>query len=210
MVYLTKAKIKIYRDDCEVTNEIYEKGLRFKHLKVKPGIDESVHIIKFEKPIEKETLKGFKNVFELNEYTILVTAKSCSACKLMSLVNLLILSAEPDSNNSITYTVLAKSNQLNEAIEKFKESGLRVEIISKERPKNTDLSQKQIRAVLTAYKMGYFCKDRKATLTEVANSLNVKPSSLEDVLRKGLEKILTSYFLDQGLIDEDDVEIYWC
>jgi Predicted DNA binding protein len=151
-----------------------------------------------------------KKLYQIDNNTLLAITKSCSACKVMSLVNLLILSAIPSDNNSIVYTVLAKNDQLNDAIKKIKNNGLKVEILNKIEYENIDLSEKQIKAVITAYKMGYFCKDRKATLTQVAQSLNVKPSSLEDVLRRGLEKILSNYFLDQGLMDEFDIESNLC
>ena len=210
MVKLIKAKIKIYRNDCEVSNEIYEKGIKFKYLKVKPGQEESIHLIKLENISDKNDIKGLKKLYQIDNNTLLAITKSCSACKVMSLVNLLILSAIPSDNNSIVYTVLAKNDQLNDAIKKIKNNGLKVEILNKIEYENIDLSEKQIKAVITAYKMGYFCKDRKATLTQVAQSLNVKPSSLEDVLRRGLEKILSNYFLDQGLMDEFDIEGNLC
>jgi predicted DNA binding protein len=210
LIKLVKAEIKIYRDDCEVTNEIYERGIKFKHLKVRPGYEESIHIIKFENSINKNSIRGLRNISQIDNNTILAITKSCSACKVMSLVNLLILSAEPSNNNSIVYTVLAKNDQLNDAIKKIKDNGLKVEILSKVTYENIDLSEKQIKAIITAYRMGYFCKDRKATLTQVAQKLNVKPSSLEDVLRRGLEKILSNYFLEQGLMDEEDIESNRC
>ncbi|WP_258084886.1 helix-turn-helix domain-containing protein [Thermococcus thermotolerans] len=52
------------------------------------------------------------------------------------------------------------------------------------------LIKRQAEVLLLAYKSGYFDEPRKVTLRELAEMLNLSPSTVKEHLRKGLKRLL--------------------
>ena len=210
MKKVVKAKIKIYRDDCDLINYFHSSGIDFTHLKIKPGKMKTLHVIKLKDAYSRDKMKMItkeffkKNMaYNIKKDTMFIYKKSCSACMAISMTDLLVLSAEPHEKNSIIYTVIGEESSIKEAINSIKKEGLKVERIGKDAYIEEELTEKQLKAIITAYTMGYFCRDRKTTLSEVAEKIGIKPSSFEDVFRRGLEKIVRYYLIDKKLLDEN-------
>ena len=205
MKKVIKTKIKIYRDDCDLINYFNSNNIDFTHLKIKPGRVKTLHIMKLREAYNYNKIKGLAKEFNITyikkNNTMLIYKKSCSACMAISMTDLLVLSAEPQGKKSIIYTVIGEDSSIKEAINLIKKRGLRVERVGKDTYIEEELTEKQLKAILTAYTMGYFCRDRKATLSEVAEKIGIKPSSFEDVFRRGLEKIVRYYLIDKKLLD---------
>ncbi|MEB2792974.1 MAG: helix-turn-helix domain-containing protein [Caldisphaeraceae archaeon] len=205
MKKVIKAKIKIYRDDCDLINYFKSNNIGFTHLKIKPGRVKTLHIIKLREAYNYNKIKGLTEEFNITyakkNNTMLIYKKSCSACMAISMTDLLVLSAEPQGKESVIYTVIGEDGSIKEAINLIKKRGLRVERVGKDTYIEEELTEKQLKAILTAYTMGYFCRDRKTTLSEVAEKIGIKPSSFEDVFRRGLEKIVRYYLIDKKLLD---------
>ncbi len=206
MKKLIKAKLRIYRNDCDLTNYLYQRGIKVSLIKMKPGTEHTLHLIKISNSKNKVDINSIKNIGDVlyyNKNELLVSSKSCSACASVALSNLLILSAEQEGQNSIIYTVLGDGENIKNTLDLLKSKGLKAEIVEKEEYIESDLTEKQLNAIITAYKMGYFCTNRKATLSEVAKQIGIKPSSFEDVFRRGIEKIIKYYLYEKNLIDQD-------
>ena len=63
-------------------------------------------------------------------------------------------------------------------------------------PAGTDLTQRQREALEVAYRSGYFGWPRDSTAEEVADALDVAPSTLHSHLRKAEAAVLDSFFAD--------------
>ncbi|MEM3540485.1 MAG: helix-turn-helix domain-containing protein [Thermoplasmata archaeon] len=56
------------------------------------------------------------------------------------------------------------------------------------------ITQRQMDILYISYMKGFFDVKRKITLTNLSKELNIKPSTLEYIIRRGLKKVLEYYF----------------
>ncbi|NJE00889.1 helix-turn-helix domain-containing protein [Thermococcus sp. JdF3] len=91
-------------------------------------------------------------------------------------------------------SVLCEEELLGEVVRTFREAyGARVISVEEAEPESSPLSKltkRQAEVLLLAYKSGYFNEPRKVTLRELAEMLNLSPSTVKEHLRKGLKRLL--------------------
>ncbi|WP_148882235.1 helix-turn-helix domain-containing protein [Thermococcus aciditolerans] len=91
-------------------------------------------------------------------------------------------------------SVLCEDGLVGEVVRTFRETyGARVisvEDAESEKSPISKLTKRQAEVLLLAYKSGYFDEPRKVTLRELAEMLNLSPSTVKEHLRKGLKKVL--------------------
>ncbi|MEM0185510.1 MAG: helix-turn-helix domain-containing protein [Thermoplasmata archaeon] len=56
------------------------------------------------------------------------------------------------------------------------------------------ITQRQMDILYISYMKGFFDVKRNITLTNLSKELNIKPSTLEYIIRRGLKKVLEYYF----------------
>lgn len=197
-----KAAIRVRRNDCDVAAKLYSMGLKALS-KVKPGPERSIHIITLERepgPEEVRELGGER----VGPRTVVAISRSCSACRLMSQLDVYVVGDKPLDEERIDYYVIAPSKgKLRSAMAKLGEAGLSPRLISEEELKELGLTARQLEFLLLAYREGLFCVKRKITLSELAGELGVKPGSLVDVARRALKKVVEYYLRQEGLIPPD-------
>ncbi|KUH34569.1 transcriptional regulator [Thermococcus celericrescens] len=91
-------------------------------------------------------------------------------------------------------SVLCEEELVGDVVRAFRETyGARVISVEEAEPESSPLSKltkRQAEVLLLAYKSGYFDEPRKVTLRELAEMLNLSPSTVKEHLRKGLKKVL--------------------
>lgn len=75
-------------------------------------------------------------------------------------------------------------------------SGLKPKVlrITKFKPKGKILTENQERVLWLAYRMGFFDYPRKISIIKLAKRLSISPSTLSEIIRRGLRRILKNYF----------------
>ncbi|NJE31336.1 winged helix-turn-helix transcriptional regulator [Thermococcus sp. 18S1] len=91
-------------------------------------------------------------------------------------------------------SVLCEEGLVGEVVKTFRETyGARVISVEDAEPEKSPISKltkRQAEVLLLAYKSGYFDEPRKVTLRELAEMLNLSPSTVKEHLRKGLKRLL--------------------
>jgi len=81
-------------------------------------------------------------------------------------------------------------------LEDARASGLKPKIleVGKFRPKGKTLTEKQERVLWLALKMGFFEFSRKITMAELSRRLGLGLSTLSEITRRGIRRLLEDHF----------------
>jgi len=204
--------IKVIRGDCDVTNSILrlEPGVSVTMTRVSPGRTMSSHILRINngdpEEIKSQLLRrGVRLVRILGNNTLWVRARSCSACSLLSREDCEVIEGSPISDTEITYRLLVPGlGALRDILRSLASSGLQPVVIKRaEHIETRDLTPRQLEVLLFAYKKGYFDTPRRISLAEMASMMGIRATSLRDILRRALKKIVRKYLIDMGfLVDQ--------
>lgn len=197
-----QVQITVERHDCPVTNAMSGSKSNYIIKRVNVGERFSKHLVEFENyehGTANRLRKEFSKVTKIDEKRLWVDCKTCSSCNAISKSESIIFSADPLSVELISYKLLLPSeNSLEELLETFASKSLKIDVTDKaDYIVPEELTKRQTEILLTAYNRGYFDVDRKITLTELANEIGIKPSSLEDILRRGLKKVVEYYISNE-------------
>ncbi|GBC75744.1 hypothetical protein HRbin06_01066 [archaeon HR06] len=173
-----------------------------KALKDKEGVEEIFEIISEEENKILEELKKNKYLKEVEiisakEGRILgaVKTKKCTACKTFALSNCFLLSASTDKDGLIEWTLLAKEDSLYKLIKDLEAQNIKFTIkrLVKVSGKNL-LTARQEEILQIAFEKGYFDYPRSIDLKTLASQLDISPSTLSELLRKAIKKVLKERF----------------
>ncbi len=203
-----KVFLEAHRSDCRVQNALKALNLDFSIVRVNVGDEVSTHLVKLGKPVNRDLLNYLRRsglkINVIDEETLWVSAPSCSACKALSRAGLLVEGGKPGNEDSIVYTVLSPGiKRLRMSIRQLRSSGVKVRVLDMEQLPMPSPTERQLEVLLLAYKMGgYF--DREVNLKELAKQLGLSISTVSELLRKTLKKVVMHYFEEIGItIDED-------
>lgn len=204
--------IRVTRGDCDVTNAISSMDLNnfnIKMLRVSPGRTMSSHMLRIHSgdPEELRAMlikKGVRVVRILNNNTLWVRARSCSACSLLSREDCVVIEGIPVSNTEMSYRLLVPGlGALRDIISSLAGSGLQPVVLRRaEHIEPGELTPRQLEVLLFAYKKGYFDTPRKTSLAEMAEIMGIRATSLRDIIRRAIKKIVKKYLSDLGIIVE--------
>jgi len=194
------ALIEVTRGDCKVTNEVYSKNFDAEILRLKIGEERTIHkVICHEKRDELYyDLKAvLKDVSRIGKNTVWAETTSCSSCHFFASHGVIISGTKSINRNHLLYRVMLSSRfQLKEIMEEMEKLGLNPVLIESHDNVNADLTDREKEIIELAYKRGYYDTDRKISMKDLANELQVSASSLSDVLRRGTRKIIKSFVDD--------------
>jgi hypothetical protein len=90
--------------------------------------------------------------------------------------------------------LVADANALRRSLDMLKESGIKAETkdVSSAARRNV-LTNRQRELILAAFDAGYFEFPRKISLSELAEKLSVRPSTLSEILRRAEEKMIRNF-----------------
>ncbi|PWV37648.1 MAG: hypothetical protein DJ555_01150 [Desulfurococcaceae archaeon] len=204
--------IRVTRRDCDVTNTITgidPSGGNIRMLRTSPGRTMSSHMIRIYNgdPEELRAMlirKGVKIVRILGNNTLWVRSRSCSACSLLSREDCVVIEGIPVSSTEISYRLLVPGlGALRDIIRSLADAGLQPVVVRRaEHTEPGELTPRQLEVLLFAYKKGYFDTPRKTSLAEMARIMGIRTTSLRDIVRRALKKIVRKYLTDMGILQE--------
>jgi predicted DNA binding protein len=127
-----------------------------------------------------------------------VSTTKCAICSTMAGSGCFLISASA-KEGFLHWTVLASSNnQIKELIDQMKNNGMDAklkkitDISSKE-----ELTKRQEDILKIALEKGYFDYPKRTSIRELAGIFGISISTLSEILRSGLKKIMTTYFSEK-------------
>ena len=108
-----------------------------------------------------------------------------------------LVSARHLSDYTIIYDFVVPNHEaFRNIVSKLEEHGLAPKIleVTKFKPKMKALTEKQERVLWLALKLGFFDYPRKINSIEFSKKLGIVPSSLSEITRNGIRRLLRHYF----------------
>ena len=194
---IVKLRVKT---ECEIVSLAREYGL-ISIIDIRPISEDLVrHLVKAPcSLIERIRDHGFdvKIHHGLSKYCLAYVDKTpCSICKLLYESKVFLSSAMLERDEWVLYSFLTDEKSFYELRKRLREENMEYEIISVERIdlRSTVLTPLQEKVLLIALETGFFDYPRKITLKELARRLELSPSTLNEIMRRGLKKLLKHYF----------------
>lgn len=119
----------------------------------------------------------------------------CTMCRLINQLDVILVSIKLSQDFDPVYKVLVSSaRQLSRLRSLLESSGVVHEIKDQRILSNSyDLTPRQLQALILAYEYGYFDYPKRITLSDLSKILNVKQSTIDEILRRGVKKIIKYY-----------------
>jgi len=109
----------------------------------------------------------------------------------------------------MTFTITATQARFDTLGDALDDSGLQYELLSLVHtdPAGRLLTDRQRESLTIAHRKGYFDVPRDCTLAELADTLDVDPSSASETIRRGVERVLEDYLLRHHHTDDPPTSI---
>jgi predicted DNA binding protein len=157
------------------------------------------HLIKV--PISKlDEIKRNKFTRVLHGGEVWFDSDGCDVCNTILSNNALLVSGRHISNYVILYDFVVPNHEaFRKIVSTLEDKGLKLKILKlvKFKPKMKILTEKQERTLWLALKLGFFEYPRKIDSIELSKKLGIAPSTLSELERRGIRKILEHYFQEQ-------------
>ena len=121
----------------------------------------------------------------------------CDVCSAIMSDSSFLVSARHVADSTIVYSFVVPSfDAFKNVVSTLEARGLAPNILEVVRfkPKGKVLTEKQERVLWLALKLGFFDYPRKVNSIELSRRLGVVPSTLSELTRRGLRRMLESYF----------------
>jgi len=109
----------------------------------------------------------------------------------------MILRAWPLSKDEIVYRLIVPSmGYLKDLLKELNDMGMKPRVLKSNlmsMVKNRGLTPRQLQILMLAYRKGYFAVDRRLTLKELSDILEISPASAEELMRRALGKVVEDF-----------------
>ncbi|MDM7275596.1 MAG: helix-turn-helix domain-containing protein [Thermoprotei archaeon] len=196
--------VRVWRPDCPLMILLKELGLKPRFHVVAVQGNESRHIMEIAPgdnlnnvvKILKERRLKVKIVDENRGLLWVDNLENCNFCKAVDDLRGIIVSLSLDDNDNPVYGALMPSRiAASRLVARLKVKGLEPELLEKNGRLAPKLTLRQIHVLTIAYERGFFDVPKKVNLEELAKTLGVKPSTLNEILRKAVKKLIESYVI---------------
>ncbi len=198
--------LEVENRQCRIVKKFDALGL--KHLKVVDIRGQNQNSVKHLVELDSNEVKKIKNPPpELKalstkspgegKASIWLESEGCGVCHNILSCDAFLVSGKSMENATIMYSFMVPSfeayRKIVSALEKM---GLKVNVLKmgKFEPKTGVLTEKQERIFWLALKGGFFDYPRKIDTVELAAKLGISPSTLSEITRRGLRRLLEHYF----------------
>lgn len=188
-----------YSVDVKVLQCKYLDGIGVQQLFEIYGPDQTLYSVV--KELTRDEYVKDVEVLRVHKGRLLGSLKTrkCVACRLLAQAQCFLTSFCTQPDGSVEWILLGSGKALIQLIGNLKNEGVDVAVRSFSSFKgNSHLTARQEKLLQTALEKGYFDFPRRIRLENLASLLDVAPSTLSEVLRRGMKKILKKYFADHS------------
>jgi predicted DNA binding protein len=191
-----EAIIEVTREDCAISRALTGTNCHTERINIGPNT--TVHKISFDGDgLDIKSCLTRRKIKYRNggANSLWAEVDSCSTCAFFAKSFAGILGTRSLGNNVVQYRVLLPSMKDLKTLE----ANLRKEEIDYRTVKlypyvHQELTERQRSVLRIAMEHGYFEEDDRTSLTELAERLNMAPSSLSEILRRSMKKAVMFYF----------------
>ena len=196
--------LEIENKECKVMKTLEKMGVRrFKVTDIRGTSEDYVrHLVELLpediKKVSKEKSVDAKVKDKVKDKSsIWIESEGCQVCNTILLKGAFLVSGRALQNRVITYDFIAPNfKAYRDIISAIEARGFKVKILrlGKFEPKKEYLTEKQEKILWLALKVGFFEYPRRVDTLELSNRLGVSPSTLSEIIRRGLRRLLEDYF----------------
>ncbi len=200
--------LEVENKQCAIVKRLAPLGLR--HLKVIDIRSSNPKSVKHLVELDPEEVKCVKNPpSELKSIeeeggdgksSIWLESEGCGVCNTILSCDAFLVSGKSLEGCSIMYSFMVPSYEaFQKIVSSMKAAGLQVIVrkMGKFEPQAGVLTEKQERIFWLALKGGFFEYPRKIDTVELAEKLGISPSTLSEITRRGMRRLLESYFKNE-------------
>ncbi len=197
--------LEVENRQCAIVKRLSPLGLR--HLKVTDIRSSSPKSVKHLIELDPAEVKQIKNPpAELKATTqgkgegkssVWLESEGCGVCNTILSCDAFLVSGKSLEDCTIMYNFMVPSFEAyQKIISSLETAGLKVRVLKMGRfePKAGVLTEKQERIFWLALKGGFFDYPRKIDTVELAAKLGISPSTLSEITRRGMRRLLENYF----------------
>ncbi|MGC8849944.1 MAG: helix-turn-helix domain-containing protein [Candidatus Bathyarchaeia archaeon] len=129
--------------------------------------------------------------------SIWLESGGCDVCSTILLNGAFLVSGRTLQNHRITYNFIAPNFRVyRNIVSTLEAKGFKVEILrlGKFESKKEYLTEKQEKILWLALKVGFFDYPRRVDTLELSSRLGISPSTLSEIVRRGLRRLLEHHF----------------
>jgi predicted DNA binding protein len=201
--------LEVENRKCSILKRLTELGLEhFKVVDIRSSNSKVVkHLIELDpeearkvknKPAELKAI-GLKDQAE-GKVSIWFESEGCEICNTILSSDAFLVSGKSIADYTIMYSFMVPSFEAyKQIVTTMETNGLKVNVIKmgKFEPQAGVLTEKQERLFWLALKGGFFEYPRKIDSVELSAKLGISPSTLSEITRRGMRRLLESYFKNE-------------
>lgn len=187
--------IEIVNKQCKGLKVLKESGIQnYRLFDIREGPrNRTRHLIKID---SGEITKIPYNTFTKAGESFSFDSEGCGVCNTIMSNYSFLVSAMHLGNDIVVYNfVVPNFEAFRDIVSTLeKDQPLKVLKLEKFRSRKKILTEKQDRILWVALKTGFFEFPRKITMKELSQKLGIAMSTLSEILRRGIRRLLTDYF----------------
>jgi predicted DNA binding protein len=198
--------LEVENRQCTIVKRFAALGL--KHLKVIDIRSSSPNSVKHLVELDPDEVRRVKNppaelkaihakVNQAGKSSVWLESEGCGVCHTILSSDAFLVSGKSLEDYTIMYSFMVPSFEAFQKIVSAMESaGLKVKVLKmgKFESQAGVLTEKQERIFWLALKGGFFDYPRKIDTVQLATKLGISPSTLSEITRRGMRRLLESYF----------------
>lgn len=202
--------LEVENKQCTIVKRLSPLGLsHIKMVDIRSSNPQSVkHLVELDPeevrkvrnlPVELEAA-GAKDEVKAKS-SVWMESNGCVVCQNILSSDAFLVSGKSMQGYTIMYSFIVPSFEAFQKImSRMQATGLEVKVMKmgKFEPKAGVLTEKQERIFWLALKGGFFDYPRKVDTVELAAKLQISPSTLSEIMRRGMRRLLESYFKSEG------------
>jgi predicted DNA binding protein len=202
--------LEVENRQCAIVKRLSPLGLT--HLKVMDIRSSNPNSVKHLVELDPAEVKCIKNPpSELKAMTtggkgegkssVWLESEGCGVCNTILSCDAFLVSGKSMEGCTIMYSFMVPSFEaFKKIVSSMEAAGLKVKVLKmgKFEPKAGVLTEKQERIFWLALKGGFFDYPRKIDTVELSAKLGISPSTLSEITRRGMRRLLESYFKSEA------------
>lgn len=148
------------------------------------------------KVVKDESLTIIESSEELNRKSgkclARIVSKGCNVCRTLATGGAFLVSGKLMGDGSMAFRFITPNKMFfHRILSKFTDENIRYSVVSVKKLEGKPyLTKKQEKVLILALRLGLFEHPRRITINELAKMLGIQPSTLTEIIRRGIKKIL--------------------